>query len=138
MKSKPSKGKPSAARPRVLIVEDDAFVLETMKTFLESWYEVSVARTAEEAVAACQKRPPSIVLMDLMMPGSSGYEGDGAIRRLISEPSTARIPIIIQTGFTGGRALNLKALGASVKDVLTKPVDLNVLKKKIESILARK
>ena len=126
------------ARPRVLIVEDDAFVVETLKTYLEEWYQVDVARTGEEAVSLCKAAPPALVIMDLMMPGSHSYEGDEAIRRLTTDPKTSAIPIIIQTGFSGSRTLNLKALGPSVKDVLSKPIDLLDLKKKIEGALGRK
>ena len=130
--------KADGGRPKVLIAEDDAFVVETMRTYLQEWYEVTIARSGEEAVDFCRRDAPAVVIMDLMMPGTRTYEGDEAIRRLIEDPKTAGIPIIIQTGFSGSRTLNLKALGPSVKDVLSKPIDLVELKKKIENAIGRK
>ena len=65
---------------------------ETIRKFLSAWYDIEIAKTDEEAVLSCQKSPPDLVLMDLMMPHSPTYEGDEAIRRLTTDPRTSSIP----------------------------------------------
>lgn len=124
-------------RPRILVVDDDSLSADAAKTFLQDDYDVSTASTAEDAIMACQAEPPDLVLMDLMMPASSTFEGDEAIRRLTRDQRTAKIPIIIYTGFTGGRVLNLMALGPNVVGVLVKPLELNQMRKMIREALSR-
>jgi len=83
-------GSPKATgRPRVLLVEDDTFVVETLRVFLKEWYEVQIARTGEEAVAACQSAaPPALVIMDLMMPDLNGID---ATRQIMQRAPQTRV-----------------------------------------------
>jgi CheY-like chemotaxis protein len=126
--------KDAPRRRKILVVDDDVFAADTMKSFLGEWYDVLTAKTAEEAVSTCRAALPDVVLMDLMMP-SPTWEGDEAIRRLAKDPTTARIPVVIHTGFTGG--LNLKAIAPNVVDIVVKPYALTELKRRLEEVLAR-
>jgi len=125
-------------RKRILFVDDDLVAADVIVKFLAESYEVRTADNAEDAVKACQKQAPDLVLMDLMMPTESSYEGDGAIRILAADPKTASIPIIIQTGFQDARILFLIGQSPNIVGVLVKPFELDLLKKKVEVILGRR
>src|SRR3569832_2588194 len=123
---------------RLLFVDDDLVAADVVVIFLAQWYDVETAGNAEDAVQACRKSPPDLVLMDLMMPTESSYEGDRAIRLLAADPKTSSIPIIIQTGFQDARILFLIGQSPNIVGVLVKPFDLDLLKKKVEVILGRR
>jgi len=122
---------------RILFVDDDPAAVSLVSEYLSEWFEVEVATTGEEAVLSCLKAPPALVLMDLMMPRSTNYEGDEAIQRLTTDPKTSAIPIIVQTGFSGARILLLVQQAPNIVGVLMKPYDLALMKKKIDVILNR-
>jgi len=75
----PAKGKfrrwPAAlpGKPRILIVDDNNFVVILLQGLIGSTYEIEHAPGGEEGVACALQRPPSLVLMDVQMPGMNGY-----------------------------------------------------------------
>lgn len=78
--------------PRVLVVEDDAVNLELVVVLLEeAGCEVLTAKSAEAGLRLAAAERPGLILMDLQLPGMTGYE---ATRRLKADPATASIPII--------------------------------------------
>src|ERR1041385_1142218 len=84
----------------VLIVEDDPDIAEGLKYNLErEGLETRVALTGEQGLQAAldARNPPSLVILDLMLPGMSGTE---LCRRLRREPQTRRTPIIMLTART--------------------------------------
>lgn len=101
--------------PLVLIVDDESSARELLASYLEPEYRVTIAESGTEAVKKAQQLRPDAITLDVLMPGSSGFETLAALRK---NPETAHIPIIIlsivdqkQVGF---------ALGAA--DYLIKPV----------------
>ena len=79
----------------ILIVEDNPANLLLTKTVLErEGYEVTGAGSADEARAILAQRRPSLILMDIQLPGIDGIE---FTRELKAEPETAGIPIVILT-----------------------------------------
>lgn len=101
--------------PLVLIVDDEGPARELLASYLEPEYRVVAAQSGMEAVEKAQQLRPDAITLDVLMPGSSGFETLAALRK---NPTTANIPIIIlsildqaQVGF---------ALGAA--DYLIKPV----------------
>ncbi|HWO39603.1 MAG TPA: response regulator, partial [Candidatus Acidoferrum sp.] len=101
--------------PLVLIVDDEVPARELLASYLEPEYRVAMAESGVEAIKEAQRLRPDAITLDVMMPGSDGFETLAELRK---NPATADIPVIIlsivdqeQVGF---------ALGAA--DYLIKPV----------------
>jgi signal transduction histidine kinase/CheY-like chemotaxis protein len=78
---------------RVLVVDDDVEARIMLTRILkDEQIEVEVAKSGDEAMALITQSPPDLVLLDLMMPGMSGFE---MAARLRARPETARIPVMI-------------------------------------------
>lgn len=61
--------------PRILLVDDDPDIVETLRFALEhDGFEVEVARDGTSALEAARLRPPELVVLDVMLPGMNGYE----------------------------------------------------------------
>jgi signal transduction histidine kinase/DNA-binding response OmpR family regulator len=110
----------SRLTPLVLIVDDEAPARELLASYLEPEYRVVMAESGAEAVKKAQQLRPDAITLDVLMPGSSGFETLASLRK---SSETANIPVIIlsivdqkQVGF---------ALGAA--DYLIKPVRKPVL-----------
>jgi DNA-binding NtrC family response regulator len=83
------------ARWRVLIIDDDPEIREVLSDYFKSkqGYIVEAVATAEDGVAAAAHARPSLVLLDLRMPGMGGLEGLKQLRRTIGE-----VPVLIVSG----------------------------------------
>jgi DNA-binding response OmpR family regulator len=65
----------ASRRPRVLIVDDDPLIRNVVRAVLEDGsYDLEEAASGEEALRAASRRPPDVVLLDVMMPGLNGFE----------------------------------------------------------------
>jgi DNA-binding NarL/FixJ family response regulator len=104
---------------RVLIVDDHAVVRQGLRTFLDLQEDIEVigeAGDGAEALAAIERDPPDVVLMDLVMPGTDGIE---ALRRLRAEAPTTRA-IILSSFIDDDKlfpAVRAGAAGYLLKDV---------------------
>ncbi len=79
--------------PRVLIVEDDVDIRETLGELLASaGYETSSAANGLEGLTAARRAPPDLIVLDLMMPVMDGWQFRSAQR---NDPSLAAIPVIV-------------------------------------------
>ena len=117
---------------KILITDDDPLNRKLVETLLLAGdyavHSVSSGLAALEAIAA---DPPDLILLDLMMPGMDGFE---VVRKLKSDPSTCRIPIIMLTALDddGSRS---RLAAAGVNNVITKPIDRWLLQNGIEKLL---
>ena len=84
------------SRKRVLLVDDDPVFVEAVRAVLETRYEIDAAANGEEALEAIGRRPPDLIILDVMMDYLS--EGFDVARKLRTDPSTREIPIIMLTG----------------------------------------
>jgi CheY-like chemotaxis protein len=82
------------SRVKVLAVDDDLATLELLKENLEPEFEVSALDEGAEAVGVARRVQPDFVILDLMMPGMSGFEVAGALKE---DAATANIPILVLT-----------------------------------------
>ena len=115
----------------ILVVDDDPNIAQLVKLYLEKeGYEVSVETRGDDAVAAFQKNPPSLMLLDIMLPGMDGWQVCRAIRQ------TSSIPIIMLSAKdeTFDKVLGLE-LGAD--DYITKPFEGKELVARVKAVLRR-
>ena len=101
---------------RVLIIDDDVSARELLDAFFrKEGFEVAVATTGPDGVRLARELRPSIITLDVMMPGMDGW---AVLTQLKADPDLAEIPVIMVT-IVDDRNLGY-ALGAT--DYLTKPV----------------
>src|SRR5688500_18036239 len=102
----------------ILIVEDSATQAARLQYILEqNTYSVSFAHNGVEALAAVQKRRPSIIISDIVMPQMDGYE---LCRRLKEDPDLKEIPVILLTTLNDPRDV-IRALESHADNFITKP-----------------
>lgn len=120
--------------PRILLVEDNEMNRDMLSRRLQKkGYDVSIAVDGVQGVEMARSGEYALVLMDMSLPELDGWE---ATRQLRAAPETQRVPIIALTAhaMAGDRE---KALEAGCDDYDTKPIDLQRLLSKMESLLAR-
>ena len=121
--------------PHILIVDDYPDALDILAIYLRSiGFRVSTAVDGAEAIAAAESLAPDLIVLDLELPGVSGFEAARAIRR---RPDTRDIPIIAATGYSHQRQLAL-AREAGFDRIVVKPVEPDLLVDEIEDLLDAK
>ena len=119
---------------RILIVDDISDNSFLLQTFLEAeGYQVDVADNGQTALEKIESDPPALVLLDVMMPGMSGYEVTQHVRQ---NPSLPYIPILLITGFD--QSVDSRGVEVGVDGFIRKPVDFNQLIDQIQSLLLQK
>ena len=117
----------------VLIVEDNPDIAELLRYGLEhEQFTTRIARTGEEGLkASLDEQQPALILLDLLLPGMSGFE---LCRRLRSEARTRTTPILILTAktFEIDRETSL-SLGAN--DYITKPFSVRDVISRIRALV---
>jgi two-component system, OmpR family, response regulator MprA len=122
----------SAPKPRVLVVDDDKAVRESLRRSLEfNGYDVALAEDGAEALARIASIAPDVVVMDVMMPRLDGIETTKALRTAGND-----IPILVLTArdAVGDR---VDGLDAGADDYLTKPFALQELLARLRALLRR-
>lgn len=120
---------------KILLVEDEPGIREMLtRRLVKRGYEVMVASDGEEACRLVASARPDLVLMDMKMPVLDGLD---ATRRLRADERTRAIPVIGLSCYAM-QGDQEKALEAGCDDYETKPVDLNSLLGKMESLLQRR
>ena len=116
----------------ILLVDDYPDALDIWTLYLQSLgYDVSTAADGTTAVARAEQLLPDLIVLDLELPGISGFE---AARRLRRNPSTHDIPLIAATGYSHHRQIAM-ARDAGFDQVVVKPVDPDSLVDLIERLL---
>lgn len=120
--------------PRILVVDDEPDILELVRyNLVKDQYEAVCVDTGEEALEMIRKEPPALIVLDLMLPGMSGFE---VCRVLKQEPRTATIPIVMLTA-RGEEADVVAGLELGADDYLTKPFSPRILLARIRAVLRR-
>jgi DNA-binding NarL/FixJ family response regulator len=109
-----------ATRSLILVVDDDKAFREFATVLLEAaGYATAEAGTGEEAIDAAQKERPALVLLDVMLPGVSGFE----ICRQLKEQVGRDLPVFLISGVRVEAFDRAAGLLIGADDYLTKPVD---------------
>lgn len=117
-------------RKRVLVVEDNFDSAETLAAMLQIMgHEVHVAHDGQSGLTEFLRVKPSVVLLDIGLPGISGYE---VAEKLRAQPANQSLSIIALTGY-GSDSDRDRAKAAGFDHHLVKPVDFNVLEKLISA-----
>jgi signal transduction histidine kinase len=121
----------SRERPRALLVDDNDEMREYLANFLADEWDIEVASNGADALAAASRRPPDIVVADVMM---AGLDGLGLARALRGLPRTSQTPIILATARSGDEA-RAAGLEAGANDYIVKPFTTRELRARMRSQL---
>ncbi|MCA0452535.1 MAG: response regulator transcription factor [Chloroflexi bacterium] len=118
----------------IMAVDDDPEVLDTLGRVLErEAYDVSLAKSAAEALELLERRVPSALILDIMMPGMDGIT---LCRQLRRDPRFSALPILFLTA-KGSTEDVVDGLDAGADDYVVKPFELAELRARIHALLRR-
>ncbi|MEN1678546.1 MAG: response regulator transcription factor [Planctomycetota bacterium] len=117
---------------RILLVDDDAEIIESLRLALESnGYSVLIARDGNQGLALTEREDPDLVILDMMMPKRSGFLVLEKLRRTREKP-----PRVIMITANEGSRHKAYAEMLGVDDYLRKPFSMDDLLKSVKRLLA--
>ena len=126
--------RPGAARPMLLVVDDQVSNVQMMFEIFKAGYEVCMATSGANALLLCQTRLPDVMLLDVVMPEMNGFE---LCRLLKADPRTADFPVIFVTA-EDDPIEEARGLGAGGVDFITKPFNTAVVEARVRTHLVLK
>ena len=118
--------------PLILAVDDEASNLQLLRQILQDHYRLRFAKDGTRALELAREECPNLILLDVMMPGMSGYEVCAALK---ADPALASVPVIFVT------ALNdtddeLEGFEAGAVDYITKPISPPIVRARVRNHLS--
>ena len=118
---------------KVLVVDDEERVALSIERSLQQNYQVRVAYNGTEALKIARRVNPDLIILDVVMPGMSGFE---VCRELRHDPLLQSVPILFLTA-RGRVEDKIEGFEAGADDYLTKPFDVRELLLRVKAILQR-
>jgi len=126
---------PGLRAGKVLVADDLAENADLLRRLLSAdGYDVCIARDGEQALERVTAEQPDIVLLDVMMPGRSGFD---VCRQIKQSPATRFIPVVLVTALRDIEP-RLEGIHAGADDFLTKPFNAQELKARVGSLVRLK
>ncbi|QFG00651.1 DNA-binding response regulator [Psychrobacillus glaciei] len=116
---------------KLLIVEDDRLLAESVQDMVSEWYEVRMAHNGEDGLFMAEQNVDDIILLDVMMPGLNGYEVVEAIRK-----KGIMTPVLMLTA-KDGISDKVKGFETGADDYLVKPFHRDELLVRLQSLVRR-
>jgi len=127
--------RPNPMSGRILIVDDESAARIALATLLRrEGFEVDEVRDGAAALDRCASFRPDLVLLDILMPGVSGFE---VCRQIKATPETRLTPVVLITGLSATED-RIEGINAGADDFLSKPIDFNELLARTRSLLRLK
>ena len=118
--------------PHILVVDDEPVARKTLEAILHGQgYDLELVSGGEEGLLRAEASPPDLVLLDVMMPGLTGYD---VCRRLRQSPTLSEVPIILVTGLNDTFS-RITGLDAGADDFVSKPYDVQELRARVRTIV---
>jgi DNA-binding NtrC family response regulator len=118
--------------PRVLVVDDEPGVQESLRMLLKEECEVVTAGSVDAALSLLAEAAPDLILLDLVMPGRSGFDLFAELSQQAAPP-----PVIVLSG-TRTIATAVEAMKLGAADYLTKPFEVEALRIKVRQLLSHR
>ncbi|MGN0140828.1 MAG: response regulator [Roseburia sp.] len=118
-------------RKQILIVDDSALAVRSIKSMLDKKYDIAVAMSGEKAVPLAKKELPDLILLDYEMPG---WDGKKTLEELRNDEEVMDTPVIFLTGVADKEHISA-VLGMHPAAYLLKPVERNKLLDTIAEVL---
>ena len=117
---------------KILVVDDEPANLRVLKKILGELYRLTFAKSGEEALRLVAREQPNLILLDVMMPGMTGFE---VCQTLKSNPLSKRIPVMFVTALND-EVDEAKGFEVGAVDYITKPVSPAVVKARVRTHLS--
>lgn len=121
-----------ADKQTLLLVDDEPTNLRVLRTILQDDYRLLFAKNGEEALQLVQQQQPDLILLDVMMPGMTGYD---VCARLKASAETQRLPVIFVTALKD-EVDETKGFAVGAVDYITKPVSPAVVRARVKTHLS--
>ncbi|WP_343728455.1 HD domain-containing phosphohydrolase [Duganella sp.] len=119
-------------QPQILVVDDEASNLQLLRHILQDHYRLLFAKDGPRALELARSERPQLILLDVMMPGMTGYE---TCKLLKADPATAGIPVIFVTALSDTDD-ELIGFEAGAVDYITKPVSPPIVRARVRNHLS--
>ncbi|MBA2778906.1 response regulator transcription factor [Billgrantia kenyensis] len=118
---------------KVLVVDDEPNIVLSLEFLMQqAGFDVETAEDGEGALAKVEASPPDLILLDISLPGISGFD---VLEQLRQDSRHARLPIIMLTAH-GREVEKEKGLALGADDYVTKPFSTQALVEKVKHLLA--
>jgi len=122
----------NTTQAKILIVDDEPLNLKVLKQVLQDNYRLSFAKNGMDAIALVKKEKPGLILLDVMMPGMTGFE---VCKQLKNDPETNTIPVIFVTALAE-ESDEAEGFAAGGVDYINKPISPALVRARVKTHLS--